>query len=72
MLQWARTAANASAVKAREEAEHCCYLQKGYLHQATNSLLLWEKTAANASCGPEQLQMLQLIGGRALQKGYLQ
>ena len=59
---WARTAANASAAKAREGAEHCCYLQKGYLHQATNSHLL---AAANASRGPEQLQMLQMIGDRA-------
>ena len=34
--------------------------EKGYLHQATNSHLLWVRTAANASRGPEQLQMLQL------------
>ena len=70
-LLWARTATNTSATKARWEAEHCCYLQKGYLHQATNSHLLWARTATNASCEPEQLQMLQLIGGRALQKGCL-
>ena len=30
-----------------------------------NSHLLWARAAADASRGPEQLQMLQLTGGRA-------
>ena len=56
---WARTAANAPATKAR----YAIVLQKkGYLHQATNSHLLWARTAANASRGPEQ--QLQKQGRR--------
>ena len=61
---WARTAANASAAKAREEAEPCCYLQKGYLHQATEltfalgksscKCFTWARTAANASVDRRQ------------------
>ena len=49
----------------REEAEPCCYLKKGYLHQATKLTFALGKSSCKCFTW---LQMLQLIGGRA---GYL-
>ena len=60
-LLWVRTAANASSGLQLQKQDRRHHQERGYLHQATNSLS--EQLVAlgeNSSSGPEQLLMLQL------------